>query len=187
MIPQARPGRPEHASADLETLFQRCFLSSHHTRLEGGGTEPLYLPAGDGRPYHRIIYRGDYFASALHEIAHWCIAGPRRRQLVDYGYWYHPDNRGQTEQRAFESVEAKPQALEWVLSAAAGYPFRVSLDNLSDVQVDARRFKRNVVIQARNYCRRGLPPRAAQLVPVLIDRYGSATPLAIARYSFSAI
>ncbi|GAM69307.1 transporting ATPase [Vibrio sp. JCM 19236] len=26
----------------------------------------------------------------MHEIAHWCVAGPKRRLLEDFGYWYEP-------------------------------------------------------------------------------------------------
>jgi elongation factor P hydroxylase len=58
----------------------------------------------------------DYLASALHEVAHWCLAGVERRKLEDYGYWYSPDGRSRGEQSAFENVEARPQALEWILS-----------------------------------------------------------------------
>ena len=36
----------------------------------GGGSEPVYLPSADPeREPHRIVYREDYFASALHEVA----------------------------------------------------------------------------------------------------------------------
>ena len=62
-----------HHSADLELLFAGCFRERWRTRLEGGATEPLYLPAS-GNGVHRLCYRADYFASALHETAHWCIA-----------------------------------------------------------------------------------------------------------------
>ncbi len=53
-----------------------------------------------------------FYASALHEIAHWCIAGENRCQQVDYGYWYEPNGRSEERQFEFEKVEVKPQALE---------------------------------------------------------------------------
>ena len=99
-------------SRRLEEVFNRCFLLTENTRLVGGSAEPLYRPAGDGQEQHLLYYREDYFASALHEVAHWCIAGEARRQLVDFGYWYAPEGRDSQQQRAFESVEVKPQALE---------------------------------------------------------------------------
>jgi elongation factor P hydroxylase len=118
-----------YSSRRLEILFERCFLEDYHTRLIGGALEPLYRP-GRGTALHQVYYRQDYFASALHEVAHWCIAGQRRRQQEDFGYWYAPDGRDQKTQRSFEQVEVKPQALEWHFSRACGYRFRLSVDNL---------------------------------------------------------
>lgn len=60
----------------------------------------------------------------MHELAHWCIAGPERRLLADYGYWYEPDGRTEQIQAEFEKVEVKPQAVEWILSASCGFPFK---------------------------------------------------------------
>ena len=45
-----------HRSADLEVLFGQCFWARWHTRLDGGGSEPQYLPGADARP-HRLIDR----------------------------------------------------------------------------------------------------------------------------------
>ena len=80
-------------AATLIELFDREFLATENTRLEGGGEEPVYLPADARCANHRIVFRHDYAASALHEVAHWCIAGSARRKLHDYGYWYAPDGR----------------------------------------------------------------------------------------------
>ena len=113
----------------IEKAFAQSLGAQHSVRLIGGSDEPLYLPATDSRAAE-IRFRSDYPSSALHEVAHWCLAGEHRRALEDYGYWYEAD-RGATAQRAFESVEAKPQALEWVFSRAVGCAFRVSADNLS--------------------------------------------------------
>lgn len=114
-------------SGDLEWLFAQVFLAAYDTRLEGGADEPVYLP---GAP-NRILYTRDYFRSALHEVAHWCVAGAERRTREDYGYWYAPDGRDAAQQADFLHVEVVPQALELLFCAACGHDFRVSLDNLS--------------------------------------------------------
>lgn len=169
-IPAASGRCIGHRSADLEMLFAACFGGRWHTRLEGGAAEPLYLPGRDGAP-HRLCYRADYFASALHEIAHWCIAGPARRRQVDFGYWYEPDGRAAQAQRAFEAAEARPQALEWIFSVAAGYRFQPSADNLQGVGEQSVLGERIRVELAR--CLAGaMPPRARRFADVLRRAYG---------------
>ncbi|MBW2939238.1 elongation factor P hydroxylase [Zhongshania aquimaris] len=143
------------------SVFASCFWASDRTRLLGGGAEPLYRPADEQIDYHQIIFRSDYAASALHEAAHWCIAGEQRRLLLDYGYWYEPDGRGVEQQRTFEAVEAKPQALEWMFSVAAGRQFRVSIDNLDGGAIDPFPFQLAVWQAAHRYRVFGLPRRAA--------------------------
>ena len=113
----------------IDKAFTQSLGARYPVRLVGGFEEPLYLPATDDRAAE-IRFRSDYPSSALHEVAHWCLAGARRRALEDYGYWYEAD-RDRSAQLAFESVEARPQALEWVFSLAVGCAFRVSADNLS--------------------------------------------------------
>ncbi len=110
----------------------------YHTRLVAGEDEPIYWPARDGEPA-RIVFAHGFLSSALHEIAHWCIAGFERRQLEDYGYWYQPDGRSEAQQLAFEAVEARPQALEKLFRQALGMPFEPSLDNLSNPVAEVRR------------------------------------------------
>ena len=131
-LQSAVPLLPTHQrnSQLLEQLFNQLFLETENTRLIGGAHEPLYLPADEHCDHHRLYYREDYFASAMHEIAHWCIAGTERRKLVDFGYWYNPDGRTTDQQTAFEQVEVKPQALEWIFTEAAGCRFVLSADNL---------------------------------------------------------
>jgi len=166
-------------SADrLEQLFAACFANSHKTRLVGGAAEPLYRPAGDGRREHVIFYREDYFASALHEVAHWCIAGPERRLREDFGYWYAPDGRSAAQQQAFEAVECKPQALEWLFSRACGYPFRVSLDNLDGgSDFDTRAFRGAIFQRARDWQAQGLPERAGIFFTALSQAFGHGVAL----------
>lgn len=169
---QSSIASPVHDPQDLIRLFNATFEATENTVLERGGDEPLYLPADGDNPRHRILFAHGFFASALHEIAHWCIAGRRRRQLVDYGYWYQPDGRDADEQAAFEAVEARPQALEWGFSIVCGAPFRVSVDNLDGAPVDRDRFARRVHDALQRYSTRGFPPRAERFMTVLSGFYG---------------
>lgn len=148
-------------AADLERIFRDCFFESYATVLEGGSPEPLYLPSAEPeRLPHRILYREDYFASALHEIAHWCLAGPERRRQEDYGYWYRPDGRNAEEQAEFERAEARPQALEWLFSEACGFDFHLSADNLAGALGPSDRFEDAVRRAKAAYLAEGLPDRA---------------------------
>lgn len=170
--PQVAPaGRTARRSADLELVFADCFWALWRTRLEGGAGEPLYLPATAQAP-HRLCYRGDHFASALHETAHWCIAGPARRLQVDFGYWYAPDGRDAAGQRAFEAVEARPQALEWIFSVAAGHRFRPSADNLDGAGVGGD-FGNRIGAELRHWLALGPPSRAVRFADALSLAYGT--------------
>jgi elongation factor P hydroxylase len=161
---------------DLISIFNRTFLASHNTQLVSGGLEPLYSPPSEHAPAS-IVFTHDYFSSALHEIAHWLIAGDKRRQQEDYGYWYCPDGRTATQQTAFEQVEVSPQALEWILSKACGCPFRLSLDNLTGSSGDGSAFATAVYERVIAYIDQGLPPRANTMRRVLVDYYGTAVSL----------
>lgn len=163
-----------HADAAAITrLFNERFGQRLQTRLCGNAPEPLYQPADENCAHHRLHFRADYAASALHEIAHWCIAGPARRQLLDYGYWYQPDGRDNQYQRQFEAVEARPQALEWLFSQAAGLPFRLSIDNLdAEADIDPFPFALAVWQALQTYLHRGLPPRAADFRDSLARTFG---------------
>ena len=145
----------------IENIFSDCFSGSFHTRLVGGAEEPLYLPETAGAPA-AIHYRSDYRRSALHEVAHWCVAGPLRRGLKDYGYWYSADDRDSAKQGAFFCVEAKPQALESLFCAAAGIAFTVSVDNLSleIPQSMLEQFENKLRWECHQFQKNGLPKRA---------------------------
>lgn len=169
----------------LESAFNALFLPTYGTRLVGGADEPLYLPAKHGKP-HTIYYRDDYTSSALHECAHWCIAGPERRQLEDYGYWYAPDGRSREQQQHFEQAEVKPQALEWLLAKACGLPFRLSADNLEQGSAPSDEFRSNVHAQALRYCSSGLPERADMLVDNLSVLF-STSPKCPSNYTLHAL
>jgi len=159
---------------DLIGLFNRLFLNSHQTKLAGGGQEPVYLPADCERGINAIIFSHDYFASALHEVAHWCIAGRSRRAKLDYGYWYVPEGRNTQQQAKFEQVETRPQALEWIFAKACQADFRVSFDNPGQLNAEAeRRFVLAVKEQVAVYKRTGLPRRAQLYLDALENFYGS--------------
>ena len=108
-----------HQYHDLIRIFDGLFFKPFNTRLIRGADEPVYLPADQDCDVHRVVFAHGYFASALHEIAHWCVAGQARRLLEDYGYWYCPDGRDAAQQAEFEKTEVVPQALEWAFSVAA--------------------------------------------------------------------
>ncbi|MFS2224769.1 elongation factor P hydroxylase [Pantoea sp. B65] len=171
-----------HHYQQLITLFDHCFSEDFHTRLIKGDDEPIYLPADDESPWHRVVFAHGYYASALHEISHWCIAGAERRKRVDFGYWYCPDGRDASTQHQFEAVEIKPQALEWLFCVAAGFPFNVSCDNLSgDCEPDRIAFQRNVHAQVMTYLQQGIPSRPARFIAALCSYY-STPPLTAAQF-----
>ncbi|WP_340162763.1 elongation factor P hydroxylase [Vreelandella boliviensis] len=165
--------------ADITALFDGIFAERYQTRLVRGGDEPLYRPANSETPYHQVIFARGYYASALHEISHWCIAGEKRRQLEDYGYWYCPDGRNAEQQRAFEQAEIAPQALESIFTRACGRVFHVSVDNLGgDIEVDIAAFAARVEACAQRYLEKGLPARANAFQVALRGYYSDQATLA---------
>ncbi|MBN0989536.1 elongation factor P hydroxylase [Amphritea pacifica] len=163
-------------------LFNGLFSETLNTELVKGEDEPIYLPADARHPKHRVIFAHGFFASALHEISHWCVAGEQRRQLVDFGYWYKPDGRTAEEQAEFEKVEVIPQALEWLLSQAAGHKFHFSADNLGSDIGASEQFKNAVLSQVKRYLVDGIPERPATLIKALQHYYGTA-PLSADQFS----
>ncbi len=57
----------QHHYQQLIDLFYSRFAEEFNTRLIKGDDEPIYLPADDETPYHRIVFAHGFFASALHE------------------------------------------------------------------------------------------------------------------------
>ena len=157
-------------ASELIALFNAVFKESENTVLVGGAAEPEYVPATEREPA-RVIFREDFAASALHEISHWCIAGKARRQLPDFGYWYEPDGRSAEQQRVFETVEVKPQALEWVFSLASGRVFHLSADNLGNDGGVSEAFRHAVFAQCQHYFQHGLTGRAEQFYRALQQRF----------------
>lgn len=164
-----------HTPEDIIAIFNQTFSEPYNTQLVRGDDEPIYLPADDKIRYHRIIFAHGFYASAMHEIAHWCVAGPERRLLEDFGYWYEPDGRTAQVQAEFEKVEIRPQAYEWILSVSAGFPFSVSCDNLNgDFEPDRLSFMAKVHQEVMTILDQGLPTRVAMLSEALRQHYQTA-------------
>lgn len=171
-MPQLQsPSQNPHCIEDLITLFNQTFLKSENTQLVCCEPEPIYRPADQDYPHHRIIFAHGFYASALHEISHWCVAGAKRRLQEDFGYWYQPDGRTAEQQAEFEKAEIKPQALEWIFSTAAGFPFQFSADNLDNACGPSLGFQLAVQNQVHLYLSNGLSARSKQWVSVLQDYY----------------
>ncbi len=154
-------------------IFNQLFQTSHRTELCEGGSEPFYLPASSSDQMHRIYFREGYFSSALHEVAHWCVAGKQRRMLEDYGYWYQPDGRTSHQQKQFEAVERKPQALESLFAKACDHPFVLSADNLESALACSPNFEQAVERQVNHYLKHGLPRRARLFLQACHARFES--------------
>jgi len=98
--------------------------------IKGGAEEPFYK-APRGNTNAIIYFRNNYPRSLLHELSHYCLAGKKRRQIDDFGYWYTECGRTIAEQKSFELVEARPQGLEKAMCKAIGLKFVPSLDDFS--------------------------------------------------------
>lgn len=161
--------------------FDGCFASGgtggKPTRMVLGADEPLYVPAARLQPVAEVVAARGLAQSCLHEAAHWLYAGPQRRQLTDYGYWYVPDGRDAEQQRLFERVETRVQGLEWILSLCAGVRFHVSADNLIDPTPSAA-FRRDIADDARQRLQRGLHNRARVFAQALAQQSGRVMPVA---------
>ncbi len=167
----------------LISLFNHTFKDSHQTILVCCEKEPIYRPADSKHPYHRIIFAHGFFASALHEVAHWCVAGKARRLQEDFGYWYIPDGRTEAQQALFEKVEVKPQALEWIFSRSANTVFHFSADNLANGCRASNEFQHAVLNQVQHYLTHGLPKRAQQWSNTLIQHFRKGRPLTLQEFT----
>jgi len=176
-----------HHYQDLIDIFNDCFSKEYNTQLIKGLDEPIYLPADETRPFHALFFANGFFASALHECSHWLIAGDKRRVQVDFGYWYVPDGRTADQQKLFQQVEVKPQAIEWILSVASGYRFHLSLDNLSGDGFDLDAFKNAVYNQVKTYCEEGISIRADLFRQALCKFYKTPLSLKIEDFDFGAL
>ena len=167
----------QQATDWLIELFNALFIE-YKVELVRGDSEPEYFPAIDfpaiDSKLARIEFAHGFFASALHEISHWCVAGAKRRKLSDFGYWYAPDGRSAAQQLAFERVEIKPQALECLFTLACRRPFQVSQDNLfATFDTSSSTFAADVYSQAQRYIAhpQNLPKDAQALLWALLLFY----------------
>ena len=146
------------------------YLADYQTVIKGGFSEPFYRPAKNKQPA-MIQFTQDYYRSALHELAHWCVAGAERRQQQDYGYWYAADGRNQEQQQLFYQCEIKPQAIEWALSLVCGIDFEVSVDNLNNPAVEgANKFQRAVTSQLTHYIQQHFSTRTEKLLTLIYQK-----------------
>ncbi|MBD1584488.1 elongation factor P hydroxylase [Pseudoalteromonas sp. S16_S37] len=173
-----------HKISDLINIFDKQFFSKYNTRLIKGSDEPIYLPANAHCQYHQVVFAHGFYASALHEIAHWLVAGAKRREREDYGYWYCPDGRDKAKQHEFENVEVKPQAIEWALSVAAGFDFNVSVDNLNGEQTCRFSFQQRVYEQVMVLLEHGFNARTTQLLFALSQFYKTPWPLSKQQFTW---
>ncbi len=158
--------------AQIEGCFNACFSEKFQVSMVGGGKEPIYLP-GDSATLACLVYREDYPSSALHEAAHWCIAGLGRRRQIDFGYTYSPPPRTPKAQQNFFELEERVQALEWIFSDAACVDFHASADNL---EVGTGNFQERLVsakdklaIWIEDVC----DPRARTFRDCLVEKSGA--------------
>ena len=155
----------------IGALFNRCF-ASFDLAMVGGFEEPEYLPHGHpalacaGKA--EIRFTRDYAASALHEAAHWCLAGRERRKRVDYGYDYIAPPRCAVAKARFFELEARVQAIESLFTEAIGMTFRASLDDLTSTSLDLATFQARIDIDRASLSTQGLPPRARRFQRALL-------------------
>lgn len=176
-----------HHYQDLIKIFKDCFFEKYNTLLIKGTDEPIYLPQNETRFHNELHFAHGFFASALHESSHWLIAGEKRRKLEDFGYWYAPDGRTREQQEQFQSVEIKPQAIEWILSKAANFRFRVSIDNLNGQESDTENFKKAVYQQVKTYLEQGFTARVETLRLALCHFYKTSPHLNISDFDIETI
>ena len=172
----------QNSPETLVKLFNQTFILTYNTQLVCCEEEPIYRPADKQHQHHRIIFAHGFFASALHEISHWCVAGKERRLLEDFGYWYEPDGRSEERQEEFEQVEVKPQALEWIFSQSANFEFHFSADNIALNNQPSEAFKQAVYQQVKHYIENGLPKRAQMWSECLVTHYRPNQKLNLAEF-----
>jgi len=151
------------------SLINKRYLDNYNTKLVAGFDEPFYQASKPGKPAE-IQFSHDYFRSALHELAHWCVAGVERRRKDDYGYWYAADGRDQKQQDEFFKLEVKPQAIEWAFSIVCEVGFEASVDNLNNQVEGVDTFKKDLSSQLQFYLNNGFSKRVGEIL-VLLAQY----------------
>ena len=131
-------------SETISDLFNSTFENKYRVRLIGGAAEPTYLPPTNKKT-GAICFREDFASSALHEVAHWCLAGRDRRKMVDFGYEYISPPRDEIAQKIFFQAETHVQGLERLFSEVSGVSFSASLDNLDCDEATTKKMSRLVL------------------------------------------
>lgn len=162
----------------LLNLLNTQYLSEYNTRIIGGFDEPFYQASVRGEAA-QIQFSHDYIRSALHELAHWCVAGVERRKQNDYGYWYAADGRTQQQQNAFYRVEIKPQTIEWALCLLIDEPFEPSVDNLNNETEGEKKFAESLHQQMLVFLREGFPKRAQEILVMIALERGIGDPMTV--------
>lgn len=156
---------------ELLKLLNQNYLNQFDTKIIGGFDEPFYKAHTEQQPA-QIQFSHDYIRSALHELAHWCVAGNQRRKRDDYGYWYAADGRNQQQQNEFFKVEIKPQAIEWSFSIVLGIHFESSVDNLGAQVQGIDEFNDKLKKQLSEYTKKGFPKRTHEILSLLSNQQG---------------
>lgn len=153
----------------IKVIFEKTFYMDYKVILCYGFNEPYYLASND-RGESEIRCRENFVRSALHEIAHWCVAGSSRRKMDDYGYWYKADGRTNAEQQVFYQVEVLPQAYEKLFCLALDLNFEVSADNLTNPEIEGSHVFAIAVDKKYNQLKlQNLPVRVAKFNQALQD------------------
>ena len=142
--------------SEVAAVFN-CTFSDHSVVMHGEYREPMYIP---GMDVAELRYTLDHTALALHEAAHWCIAGRRRRRNTDYGYFYEPPPRSGMHRVRFEDVDIEAQSVEVLLAEAAGSQFQPSSDDVDVPLFLLEAFSSRILERARERRQVGLPKRA---------------------------
>ncbi|CAM3733149.1 elongation factor P hydroxylase [Halomonas casei] len=139
-------------------------------KITGGAEEPFYV-APKKKTDAIIYFRSNYPRSLLHEISHYCLAGDRRRNIDDFGFWYSPCGRTVENQSRFEIAEARPQGLEKVMCEIVGLKFSPSLDDFSG-HPPSEGFLKNLDVAYREMMTS--PPPTAEKALCGLKKYGDA-------------
>ncbi len=133
----------------------------------------MILPADAEVPYNRIVFAHGFYASAIHEISHWCIAGKARRELVDFSATGIARMGVMPKRKASLKMLKRSRRHSTGCSVlAAGYPLNVSCDNLEgDFEPDRVVFQRRVHAQVMDYLANGIPERPARFIKALQNYY----------------
>lgn len=155
----------------LADAFNLSFGETYNVCCLGGFAQPEYLTAAQTQGPAQLRYTRDYAASALHEIAHWCVAGKPRLAQTDFGYGYLPPPRDNAAQQRFFALEFKVQALEAWFASGTGVRFVASADNF-ECSDEARTAFAQQIADALQACKLSDIPLRAQAFTIALAAAG---------------